>query len=631
MLKGRCKYLQPLARFPRAGLFGFMNLRRPHFAILAGIFCSALIFGAGCALLKRPAPAPAKPSLHELFPIASIVDPQQAAKSPQLTRQPLHFEDVSAKAGLNWTYHNGATGRHLFVEASGGGAAWFDYDNDGWLDLFAPQGGPVPSATGAQLKFSTRNALYHNNHDGTFSDVLAGSGLDVPTGYGQGVSAADFDNDGRTDLYITSYGGNHLFRNLGGGKFQDVTQKAGVADTQSVSDVKGELPWPLSSAWGDYDGDGDLDLFVAHYARWSPALDKHCPGDNGQWFYCRPQVYQSTHCRFFRNRGDGTFEDVSQKSKIAHLTGKSMSAAWVDYDADGKLDLFVTNDTSPNWLLHNKGDGTFDERATIAGVALGSDGTAMSGMGVGIGDYDNDLREDIFVVNYASEPKSIFRNLGNGAFQNNAYASNVASTNLQLIGFGLEACDYDLDGHKDLIIGNGHVLDRTDEQSNGSTYAQSQQLLHNQGDGTFADDWHSLGDLIKPQVTRGIAVADYDNDGDLDVVMVAHNTPLKLFRNDGGNANHWISFAVRDAHHRSVVGAKVTIESGGTRQTQAVRGGSSFCSTSDPRINFGLGKNNDISALSVRWPDGKTEKFGALKVNAFYQLLPGQKPKPLKP
>lgn len=608
-----------------------MNQRRHHPGTLLGIFSCALVLSAGCTLLKRSEPAPAKPSLHELFPIASIVDPQQAAKSPQLTRQPLHFEDVSAKAGVKWTYNNGATGRHLFVEASGGGAAWFDYDNDGWLDLFAPQGGPVPGAKGAELKFSTRNALYHNNHDGTFSDALAGSGLDVPTGYGQGVSAADFDNDGRTDLYVTSYGGNHLFRNLGGGKFRDVTQKASVADTQSVSEDKGELPWPLGSAWGDYDGDGDLDLFVTHYARWSPALDRNCPGDDGQLLYCRPQVYQSTHCRFYRNNGNGTFTDVSQKSKIAQLTGKSMTAAWFDYDEDGKLDLFVSNDTSPNWLLHNKGDGTFEERATIAGVALGSDGTAMSGMGVSIGDYNNDGREDIFVVNYASEPKSIFRNLGNGAFQNDTYAANVASTNLQLIGFGFEACDYDLDGHKDLIVGNGHVLDRTDEKSNGSTYAQSQQLLYNKGDGKFADDWRSLGDLIKPQVTRGIAVADYDNDGDPDVVMVAHNTPLKLFRNVGGNANRWITFDVRGANHRSVVGAKITVESGGTRQTQAVRGGSSYCSTSDPRINFGLGENGNVTAVSVRWPDGKTEKFGALDANAFYQLQAGQKPKKLMP
>ncbi len=610
-----------------------MNPRRSPFASpftrFFGILCCALPAISGCNLLKQSSPVPEKPSLHELFPIASIVDPQQAANSPQLTKQSLRFQDVTANAGLNWTYNNGATGRHLFVEASGGGVAWFDYDNDGWLDLFAPQGGPVPDAKGTEKKFSQRNALYHNNRNGTFSDALAGSGLDVPTGYGQGVSAADFDNDGRTDLYITAYGGNHLFRNVGGGKFQDVTKKAGLEDTQSVTEVKGEVPWPLSSAWGDYDGDGDLDLFVAHYARWSAALDKNCPGDKGQLLYCRPQVYQSTHCRFYRNNGDGTFQDFSQQSKIAGLTGKSMSAAWFDYDEDGRLDLFVSNDTSPNWLLHNQGDGSFEERATLAGVALGSDGTAMSGMGVGIGDYDNDGREDIFVVNYASEPKSIFRNLGGGLFENNAYASNVASTNLQLIGFGFEACDYDLDGHKDLIVGNGHVLDRTDEQSNGSTYAQSQQLLHNQSDGTFADDWRSLGDLIKPQVTRGIAIADYDNDGDPDVAMVAHNTPLKLFRNDGGNVNQWITFDVRGVGNRSPIGAKITIESGGVRQTQAVRSGSSYCSRSDPRISFGLGKTSSVTSLSVRWPDGKTEKFGALKTNTFYRLQPKQKPQKL--
>ncbi len=566
----------------------------------------------------------------QLFSVSSVVDPARAASSPRLTRHPVEFKDVTKAAGINWSYSNGATGKHLFIETTGGGVAFVDYDNDGYLDIFAPQGGPVPGVASDGHQFPRHNVLYHNNGDGTFTDVTEKAGLSGPTGYGQGVSVTDYNNDGFPDLFITAYGGNHLFRNNGNGTFTDVTVKAGLQDTKSVSGVKGEMPWPLGSAWGDYDGDGRLDLFVCHYARWSPALNKPCHSSSSQsrLSYCRPQVYEGSPSKLYHNNGDGTFTDVSERAGISRLAGKSMTAVWIDYDGDGKLDLFVTNDTMPNYLLHNNGNGTFTETGVLAGIAMAPDSTTPSGMGVGVGDYDHDGREDLFVANFQSQPKSVFHNLGHGLFQDVSYASGVASTNLQMLGFGLEAFDYDLDGWKDVIVGNGHVLDWTEENGNGSSYAQSQQLLHNQGNGTFRDDLHSLGDLVQPRVTRGLAIGDFDNDGDIDVAMVAHDKPLQLFRNDGGNANHWITLRLEGTGRspRLPVGALVTMRTAQGLQVASVRGGSSYCSSSDSRLTFGLGDQTMVQSLEVRWPDNSTQKLGALSSNAFYLIRQGQSP-----
>jgi hypothetical protein len=555
--------------------------------------------------------------------VSTTLDPGLAAVSPRVTQSEIRFTDVSAAAGLHWSYTNGATGRHLFVETTGGGVALFDFDNDGNLDLFAPQGGPVPGATGNEKRFPTRNVLYHSDGAGHFTDVTAGSGLDAFTGYGQGVAAADYDNDGREDLYLTAYGGNHLFHNDGGGHFTDVTRAAGVADRAA------EAPWPLSAAWGDYDNDGRLDLFVCHYVRWSPATDRHCPRADGQLAYCRPQVYEGSHCRLFRNSGDGTFRDETARSGIGRLTGKSMGATWLDVDDDGWLDLFVTNDTMPNFLLHNNRDGTFTDRGLAAGVGVGPNGEPQSGMGIGRGDYDNDGREDLFVVNFAGQPKSVFRSLGNGFFVDRSYASNLASTNLQFLGFGLECIDYDLDGYPDLVVGNGHVLDNPDVLGTGTTYAQSQQLFHNQHDGTFAEDCRSLGDLVRPRVTRGLAVGDIDNDGDIDVAMGAQNGPLQLFRNDGGNRNHWLTLRLEGVRApRDAIGAKLTIRTVRGPRSAWVRGGSSYCSQSDLRVTFGLGAETAIQALAVRWPRGRVQRFGPLPGNRFYWLREGGSPVP---
>jgi len=585
---------------------------RRHFVTLLAGGLTAL---AGCHPPSSGLPSPKAGASGP----SSILDPAKAQAAPALTRHPVRFTDVTQAAGLNWRYSDGASGKYLYIEPSGGGVALLDYNQDGLLDIFAPQGGPVPGAlTPAEKNFPTRNVLYRNNGDGTFTDVTVGSGLEHYTGYGQGVSVADYNNDGWPDLYITAYGGSHLMRNNGDGTFTDVTQAAGVAD------IAAELPFPLSSAWADYNNDGHLDLFVCHYVRWSPALNRECRMPDGSLSYCRPQIFDPSSCRLYRNKGDGTFTDVTQSSGIGRLLGKSMGAAWFDYDDDGWMDLFVTNDGVSNFLLHNNRDGTFSEVGLAAGVALGGDSTPLAGMGIGVGDYTNEGRESLFVVNFTQQPKSVFHNVGNGVFIDAAISSGIAGTNRQFIGFGMECFDYDLDGFKDLVVGNGHVLDRKEVELNGSSYEQSQQLLHNQGGGTFADDQRSLGDLVFPRVTRGLAVGDIDNDGDLDIVMIGQNEPLQLFRNDGGNANGWITLRLEGVHcNRDAIGAKVVLKAGGRTQTQWVRGGSSYCSHSDIRVTFGLGEVQACEQLEIRWPDGRQQHCGALAGDAFYWIRQG--------
>ncbi len=586
-------------------------LTRRHFLYALGGGCLAL---TGCK-----GKLPTSIQTPDVPKTSTIYDPKIATASPRLTKYPVRFADVSEAAGLHWRYTNGAAGKHHFIEPVGGGVAFLDYNNDGLLDIFALQGGPVPGT--AEQDFPTRSVLYRNNGDGTFTDVTIGSGLEKNLGYGEGVTVADYNNDGWPDLYITAYGGNHLLHNNRNGTFTDVTEKAGVAD------LAPELPWPLSAAFGDYDNDGHLDLFICHYARWSLAIDKPYAGADGKPIYDRPKSYAPSQCRLYHNNGDGTFTDVSHKAGLDKLQGKSMGAVWLDYDEDGWSDLFVTNDTMPNFLLHNNRDGTFTDKAILAGVALDDQGRAASGMGLGVGDYDNDGREDIFVVNYSGQPKSVFHNLGGGVFESASYHSGIASTNLQFLAFGMECFDYDLDGYKDLIIGNGHVLDRMDESTAGSSYAQSQQLFHNQGNGTFAEDLHSLGDLALPRVTRGLAVGDFDNDGDWDVVMVSQTGPLQLFRNDGGNQNGWITLRLEGVTcNRDALGAKVTIQTKAGKRTAWVHGSSSYLSHSDTRLTFGLGDETQILSGEVRWPGGKIQKFGPLAANAFYWLKEGQAP-----
>jgi len=560
----------------------------------------------------------------------TIVDPATEGSKPRYTSQEMRFADVSGLAGITWTFNNGGNLGKVVLDQLGAGVAFIDYNNDGLLDIFAVQGGPLPGATGDAANFSKRNVLYRNNGDGTFTDVTTTAGLDEYTGYGMGVSVADYDNDGWPDIYVTAYGGNHLFHNNHNGTFTDVTAKAGVDDVKPLPGST-SAPLPTSSTWVDYDRDGRLDLFVCHYYLWSPDMAESRPCDATSLAHrvnCGPEQYPMSHCRLFRSNGDGTFTDVSEKAGLFKISGKSLGVALIDYDDDGWPDLFVTNDVEPNNLLHNNRDGTFTDVASASGVALNEKGQASAGMGIGVGDYDNDGREDLFVVNFARQMKSVYHNLGSGVFENTSYASGMGGINLEFLGFGMECFDYDLDGYKDLIYANGHIL-QVYEWDKVSSYPQSQQILHNQGNGTFVDDQHSLGDLAAPMVGRGLAVGDVDNDGDLDVAIMSQTGALKLYRNDGGNKNAWVTFRLEGVNsNRDAIGAKVTVKAGASTQVQWVRGGSSYCSHSDTRVTFGLGKLTGVTSGEIRWPDGTKQALDSMASNTSYYVREGAKPTP---
>ncbi len=505
---------------------------------------------------------------------------------------------------------------------TGGGVALWDYNNDGFLDVFAVQGGPLPGSVAGTDQYSTQNVLYRNNGNGTFTDVTKEAGLVGPTGYGQGVSVADYNNDGWPDLYITSLGGNHLFRNNGDGTFTDVTEAAGVAD-RFLPGLPQRVCWPTSSAWADYDNDGNLDLFVCHYCQWTPEIDRY----DTLGAFPAPMQFPPSHCRLYHNNGDGTFTDVTARAKIQDQWGKSLSAVWLDYDDDGWPDLFVSNDTMANFLFHNNRDGTFTNLAVPTGAAYDMMGHATASMGIGVSDYLHNGRPDLFVVNYAEEAKTVLQNMG-GTFKNCSQESGLSQNNMQYLGFGLECFDYDLDGWPDVVIGNGHVSPMVAKATvDGETFAQSQLLLHNQGNGTFVQDDRSLGDLVHPRVTRGLAVGDFDNDGDVDIAMVSQLGPLTLFRNDGGNSNHWLTVRLEGVRsNRDAIGARVTVVTAAGRQTQWVRSGSSYCSHSDMRLTFGLGSATRVLRLEVLWPSRHVQHHDHLTADRFYWVREGDDP-----
>src|SRR5581483_3662902 len=365
---------------------------------------------------------------------------------------PSLFRDVAAASGLRFTHSNGATGKFYYVEETGAGCAFIDYDTDGYLDIVLVQSGEIPRTPG---KDSPANhcALYHNNGNGTFTDVTAGSGLDTDLGYGQGVAVGDYDNDGYDDLYISGYGGNHLLHNAHGtGKFTDVTAQAGVGDTDQG------LRYATSAAFGDYDNDGRLDLYVCHYAPWSPQTNLPCHNARGQAEYCTPDVLDADTHRLYHNNGDGTFTDVTKPSGIGKQKGHGLGVVWLDYDNDGRQDIFVANDLGIQFLWHNDGGGKFSNVSETAGCAFDYEGRHLAGMGIGLGDYDNSGRESLFVTNFSQQPNTLYKNLGNGLFQYVSMAANLALPHMKFLAFGCDFLDYDRDGWKDLLIANGHVV-----------------------------------------------------------------------------------------------------------------------------------------------------------------------------
>lgn len=525
---------------------------------------------------------------------------------------------MAERAGIHFTHSNGATGKYYFIEQMSAGCAFFDYDNDGYLDILLIQSGS--SEPPNTVTNRPHCALYHNNGDGTFTDVTAGSGLDKDLGYGHGVAVGDYDNDGYEDLFITAYGGNHLFHNeKGTGKFTDVTAKMGLNKIHSTG-------YATSAAFGDYDNDGKLDLYVCYYCPWTWALNKKCSSPNKLPDYCSPELYETETHQLFHNEGS-RFVDVSAKAGITKAQGRGLAVAFVDYDEDGRPDIFVANDISVNMLWHNNGNGTFTDVALSAGVARNESGRRMAAMGIGIADYDHSGHASLFVTDFSDAPNTLFKNTGGGLFTDVSAEAGVGPAHLPYLSFGCEFLDYDADGWADLITANGHVTVHVHDQYPNVEYKEPDQLFHNEGNGAFREikEPGLLGELATPGVSRGLATGDFDNDGRLDVLILRQNDPVLLLHNQDRSGNHWVSFkTVGVKSNRDGIHTRFTLMANGIRQTATVRGGSSYLSSSDRRVYFGLGKATKIDRVEIHWPSGTHEVMTDVPIDAIHILTEGK-------
>jgi enediyne biosynthesis protein E4 len=505
------------------------------------------------------------------------------------------FTDVTASAGITFRHENGAFGKKYLPETMGSGVAIFDADGDGWPDLFFVNSTAWPG----QAAKPSRPALYRNARNGTFTDVTAAAGLDV-TLYGLGAAAADFDNDGRTDLYVTALGGNRLFRNLGGMKFADVTKQAGV----------GSGGFSTSAAWLDYDRDGRLDLFVARYVDWSLPADRFCSLDGKTKSYCTPETYKGQSAVLFHNLGNGTFEDVSAKAGVNDASAKALGVALLDYNGDGWIDIFVANDTQPNRLYENRHDGTFKDVALAAGVAFNEAGKARAGMGADAADYDGSGRQSLLVGNFSNEMIALYRNEGNGLFVDEAPASAIGRASQLTLTFGCLFFDYDLDGRLDVFAANGHVADDIAAAQPRVSYAEAPHLFRNTGSRQFDEVTPRSGAaLAQKMVARGAAYGDLDNDGDPDLVVTVNHGAPHVYRNDGGERNHALRIRLVGGakSNRDAIGAFARVTSAaGTSPWLMVHTGSSYLSQSELPLTFGLGSATAVTKIEVKWPDGSS-------------------------
>ncbi len=517
----------------------------------------------------------------------------------------IQFRDVTQQAGIRFVHNNGAFGKKFLPETMGPGVAFIDYDNDGWPDIFLVNGMDWP---GHVQKHSTPK-LYHNNHDGTFTDATHKAGLDVEL-FGMGVAVGDYDNDGYDDLFVTAYGQNHLFHNNGNGTFTDVTQKAGLLGPKEFSS---------SAAWVDYDKDGRLDLVVGNYVQWTPETDLYCTLDGKSKSYCTPESYKGTSVRLWHNRGDGTFEDVTQKAGLGEPTSKTLGIAVLDYDNDGWPDLLFSNDTQPNKLYRNNENGTFTEKAVVAGVAFSEDGVARAGMGVDASDYDHSGFPSLLITNFSNQMISLYHNEGKGLFVDEAPRSDIGRASLLTLGFGCFFFDYDLDGWPDVLVANGHIDADIQRVQSNVKYAMPPHLFRNNGKGKFEEVTKSLGlAFTTPRVGRGAAYADFNNDGRLDLLLSTNGGPVYLFRNDAqGTAALNKSLRIKligTKSNRDGLGATVRVTSSGETQTQMLRSGSSYLSASELVLTFGLAQREKADSIEIHWPSGQMDRLS--NVNA---------------
>ena len=549
------------------------------------------------------------------FLFGQAQDKSSAAPPPSIA----YFTDEAKKSGLTMqNVFGGVDTKQYIIETTGTGVAIFDYDNDGWPDIFLVNGRTLDLLPGTQ---QPTNRLYHNNHDGTFTDVTERSGL-AHTGWGQGVCVGDYDNDGFDDLYVTYYGKNVLYHNNRDGTFTAASEKAGVAGTGKA--------WGSGCAFVDYDRDGKLDLFVSNYVDFDlnsapkPGERASCTW-KGVPVMCGPRGLPWTKNILYHNRGDGTFEDVTEKSGIGKTNGHySFSVSTLDYDDDGWPDIFVACDSTPSMLFHNNHDGTFTDVAVTAGAAFNEDGKEQAGMGSTIGDYNGDGRLDIFKTNFSDDTSTLYRNNGDGTFDDVTFDAGLGLYT-KYLGWGTMFMDVDNDGWPDLLLVNGHVYPEVDKQHLGSDYKEPRVLYHNLGNGKFADISAESGPAINTKnSSRGLAIADLWNTGTLSAVISNMNDTPSLLVNQVKNGNHWVAIkTVGTKSNRDGIGAKIRVHASTRTLVDEVRSGSSYDSNNDMRVHFGLGKIDKIDSVEIRWPSGLTERFENLAADKIHVLKEG--------
>ena len=574
----------------------------------------ALLGMMACRQAKqRPSEALQSSKPTQPFPKAAPADASTPLPADRPSG-PIRFVDVTQAAGIHFRHNSGAYGKKYLPETMGSGVCVIDYDGDGWQDILF-----VNSMDWPEHKTSVSTpALYHNNHDGTFTDVTRTSGL-AKEMYGLGCAVGDFDNDGRDDIYITALGGNYLFRSLGAGRFVDVTTKAHVKDPG----------FSTGAVWFDYDNDGKLDLFVSHYVDWSEATDQFCTLDGKNKSYCTPELYKGQSATLFHNLGHGVFEDVTKKAGLYDPSSKSLGVALIDYDDDGWLDLFVANDTQPNKLYRNNHDGTFTESAFASGVAFSDAGKARAGMGADAADYDLSGHYGLVIGNFTNESLSLYGNDGSGLFTDKSIASGIEGPSAKSLTFSAFFFDYDLDGLPDIFAANGHVADDVSVTQPSLKYAEPPLLFRNRGAGRFEDVSNKVGAALRqPVVGRGAAYLDFDNDGDLDLLITTSNGPARLLRNDNGNQNDMLRLKLVGVRsNRDGIGAKVTVRTpSGMRLSGMVKSGSSYLSQSELPLTFGLGKpaEGKVVTVEVTWPGGRRESISGVKPNQSITLQEGK-------
>jgi hypothetical protein len=559
--------------------------------------------------------------------IGAIFDCGQvdAIETPTLT----HFVEVSHRAGLD-AFRNvsGGPAKDYILESVGGGVAVLDYDGDGLLDIFLVSGSTLKELGGPQGSGPHRNKLFRNNGNGTFTDVTEAAGLGH-SGWCMGAAVADFDNDGKPDIYLTCVGQNVLYHNNGDRTFSDVTGKAGV--------VGGS--WSTGAAWGDYDRDGYLDLYVARYVDFSVS---EVPAKGGAKFCqykgypveCGPRGLRGLTGILYHNNGDGTFTDVTKKALGPDVPAYySFTPLWLDIDGDGWPDLFVANDGTPNLLYHNRGDGTFEEMGAMSGAAYNKNGLEQAGMGADFADYLHDSRMSIFVTNFSDDYNTLHRNLGGGNFSDATEEAKLFHVSWNELSWGTQFLDFDMDTWPDLFVVNGHVYPEVDQYHMDSTYKENPQLLRNRGDGTFEEVTAAAGpDLLQKRSGRGLAVGDIDNDGDLDLVINNLDDTPSLFRCDSAPGAQWISIHLEGTKsNRDGIGAEVRLRAGGVLQVKQVHQSGGFLSSNDLRCHFGLGRADNVEELEIRWPSGLVQKFQGIRSKQFIRIKEGESSWRLEP